>query len=79
MPIILPGLTTPLEPGEPIFIIRGKDPVGAIAIRRWIDERRKTAAYLNDKEELRKLQSADEVADEMDEWRKSQLSLKFGE
>lgn len=58
------------KPGEPVFVLLGRDPEGAATIRFWADLRAKRSysdcslAY-----ESRKLDEAREIADSFDRWR----------
>ena len=63
-------------PGEPRFTLLARDPSAPIAIHAWVKERRTHLIKNSDnidpkeeKEEFRKLQEADEIANEMIEWR----------
>lgn len=62
-------LTTPTScfnkaaPHEPVFVLRAKDPMAAMAVRHW-------ATMALGKHETEKIVEAQKLADEMDEWRK---------
>lgn len=47
---------------EPLFVLRGKDPVGAATVRHW-------ATMAEGIHEPEKIQEALKLADQMDAWR----------
>lgn len=47
---------------EPVFVLRGKDPVGAAAVRHW-------ATMADGVHEPEKIKEALKLADQMDDWR----------
>jgi len=49
-------------PEEPIFVLRAKDPLAAMAVRHWA-----TMAF--GRHETAKLKEANQLADQMDAWR----------
>jgi len=50
------------SPDEPVFVLRAKDPVAAMAVRHW-------ATMAQDEHEMAKIASALKVAEEMEQWR----------
>lgn len=50
------------HPEEPVFVLRAKDPLAAMAVRHWA-----TMAF--GRHEADKLKEAEKLADQMDAWR----------
>lgn len=64
------GCLAKRQPGEPIFVLLGRDPEGAMAIRFWAD--RRGSRSFEDQSfvfESRKVNEAREIADSFDKWR----------
>lgn len=54
-------------PGEPLFVLRAKDPAAAQAVRHW-------ATMASGEHDDRKIAAALAVADAMDDWRKANVA-----
>lgn len=84
---VLPGLSTPLEEGEPTFTLRGRDSLAPGMVALWaalaagdtsgalsiFSELNSQTAYdyRNEPRTPQKINSASDLAIEMNEWRKN--------